>query len=118
VERKLQNTMSFEVSDALDDHDEYYLVSLKWSLINEQYITFVRKEALAYCYDLDWAGPMTKFDLEKKVLNDKTAIVPRSKIKSFLVKVYTDNKQRFMLPNSNEVRKIIGFEDAVLQLVI
>jgi hypothetical protein len=38
------------------------LISLKWTLINEEYITFVRKEACAYCYNLDWAGPISKSD--------------------------------------------------------
>lgn len=118
VEIKLQNTMLFEESDSLDIREGYYLVSLKWSLINEEYITFVRKEALAYCYNLDWAGPMSKSNLLKKVIKGKTVIVPLSKIRSFLVKVNTDNKECFMLPNTDEVRKIIGFEDANLQLVV
>ncbi|SDX04048.1 hypothetical protein [Flavobacterium degerlachei] len=118
MEIQLQNAKLFELSNSFDDRDGYYLISLKWSLINEEYITFVRKEALAYCYNLDWAGPMSKSNLLKKVIKDKTVIVPLSKIRSFLVKVNTDNKECFMLPNTDEVRKIIGFEDANLQLVV
>ncbi len=118
MEIKLQNTILFEESDSLDCRDGYYLISLKWSLINEEYITFVRKEALAYCYNLDWAGPVSKSSLLKKVIKDKTVIVPLSKIRSFLVKVNTDNKECFMLPNTDEVRKVIGFEDIDLQLVV
>jgi hypothetical protein len=42
------------------------LISLKWTLINEEYITFLfAKEACAYCYNLDWAGPISKSDATK-----------------------------------------------------
>lgn len=96
----------------------YYLVSLKWTLLNDEYITFVRRNGIAYCYNLDWAGPSSKFELEQVAIKGKTILVPLSIIHSFLVKVHIEKEECFMLPNTYEVRKVIGFEDTDLQLVV
>jgi hypothetical protein len=53
------------------------LISLKWTLINEEYITFVHKRSFAYCYNLV-GGPISKSDATKKMLNDKIVIIPQS----------------------------------------
>ena len=115
---KLHNTQSFGATSSFEDCDGYYLISLKWSLRNEEYITFVRKEAFAYCYNLDWAGPVSKSDAGKKVIKDKIVMVPQSRIRPFVIKVIIDEIECSVLPNNDEVRKIVGFEDANLQLVI
>jgi hypothetical protein len=115
---KLHHTQPFLETNNFEDRPGYYLISLKWSLINEEYITFVRKDAFAYCYNLDWAGPVSKSDAEKKVVKDKIVMVHQSRIKSFVIKVLIDDIERFVLPNTEEVRKIIGFEDINLQLVV
>ena len=43
---KLHHTQPFLETNNFEDRPGYYLISLKWSLINEEYITFVRKDAL------------------------------------------------------------------------
>lgn len=118
MEVKLHNTQSFVTTNSFEDRDGYYLISLKWSLINEVYITFVRKEAFAYCYNLDWAGPISKPDAEKKVIKDKIVMTHQSRIMPFVIKVIIDEVECSVLPNTEEVRKIVGFEDTNLQLVI
>ena len=114
---KLHHTQPF-LETNFEDRPGYYLISLKWSLINEEYITFVRKDAFAYCYNLDWAGPVGKSDAEKKVIKDKIVMVPQSIIKPFVVKVIIDEIECFVLPNIEEVRKMVGFDDINLQLVV
>ena len=115
---KLHNTPPFLETNHFEDRTGYYLISLKWTLINEEYITFVRKEACAYCYNLDWAGPVSKSDATKKMLNDKIVIIPQSRIRPFVIKVIIDKIECLVLPNTEVVRKIVGFEDTNLQLVV
>ncbi|MFV8378801.1 hypothetical protein [Flavobacterium sp. LB3R33] len=115
---KLHNTQLSVETNSFEDRDAYYLISLNWSLINEEYITFVRKEVFGYCYNLDWAGPVSKFDAEKKVIKDKIVMVHQSRIRPFVVKVIIDEIECFVLPNIEEVRKIVGFDDINLQLVV
>ena len=115
---KLHHTQPFLETNNFEDRPGYYLISLKWSLINEEYITFVRKEAFAYCYNLEWAGPVSKSDAEKKVINDKIVMVHKSRIRPFVIKVIIDETERVVLPNTEEVRKLIGFEDTNLQIVV
>jgi hypothetical protein len=92
---------------------EYYIVSSKWSLLNEQFVTFVREGAYAYCYNLSWAGPMSLCDAEKFVKEDSTVIVNQSAIAPFLVNVRNEESNCWMLPNTDEVRKVIGLRFAV-----
>jgi hypothetical protein len=40
-------------------------VSKRWTVQNDSNITFVRKNALGYCYNLEWAGPLTKYEALK-----------------------------------------------------
>ncbi|UQD55848.1 hypothetical protein [Flavobacterium sp. K5-23] len=101
-----------------DTNNGYYLVSIKWSVLNDEYITFIRKSAIAYCYNLDWAGPKSKFELEQYVKKEETIIVHHSLIQPFLIKCCVEKKDCFMLPNTDEVRKVIGFKNTDLQLVI
>jgi hypothetical protein len=115
---KLHHTQPFLETNNFEDRPGYYLISLKWSLINEEYITFVRKEAFAYCYNLEWAGPVSKSDAEKKVIKDKIVMVHKSRIRPFVIKVIIDETERVVLPNTEEVRKLIGFEDTNLQIVV
>jgi hypothetical protein len=48
---------------------------------------------------------------------DKIVIIPQSRIRPFVIKVIIDKIECFVLPNT-EVRKIVGFEDTNLQLVV
>jgi hypothetical protein len=118
MKEKLHNTQPLLERNNFEDRSGYYLISLNWSLINEEYITFVRKEVFGYCYNLDWAGPISKFDAEKKLIKDKIVMVSQSRIRSFVVKVIIDEIECFVLPNIEEVRKIVGFDDINLQLVV
>ena len=105
-------------SKFLESSNEYYLVSIKWSVLNDEYITFVRKNAIAYCYNLAWAGPKNRFELEPYVKKEETIIVSQSVIQPFVVKCCVENKDCFMLPNRDEVRKAIGFKRDDLHLVV
>lgn len=100
-----------------DENTGFYLISQKWSSSQELYITFVRKGALAYCYNVNWAGPMSKFEVERFKGEDKI-IVHQSKIKPLLLKVSDDKCNGYALPNTEEVRKIIGLNDVKLSQAI
>lgn len=103
--------------DFLESNNGYYLVSLKWTAINDAYVTFIRKNAVAYCYNLNWAGPRLVHELGKIVKKDETIIVSHSKINQFLTKTMMNDKECIMLPNTDEVRRIIGFDSAALKIV-
>jgi hypothetical protein len=60
MEIKLHNPAAFEDIQSLTDTEKYFWFSISWSLIEEAHITFVRQAALAYCYNLKWAGPLTE----------------------------------------------------------
>jgi hypothetical protein len=47
--------------------------------------------------NLDWAGPISKSDANKKMLNDKIVIIPQSRIRPFVIKVIID-KIECLLP--------------------
>lgn len=98
--------------------NECFLVSIKWSVLNDEYITFVRKSAIGYCYNVDWAGPKSMFELEQYVKKEETIIVQLSQIQPFLIQCRVENNDCFMLPNTDEVRESIGFKSMDFQLVI
>lgn len=115
VEPKITDTENFKSSDSING---YYLVSIKWTEMDDEYITFVRKSTVAYCYNMDWAGPKNICELEEVVRTGQTLIVHQSTIDPFLVHVNHEGKECTMLPNTFEVRRAIGFEEANLQLVV
>lgn len=96
-------------SNFSDTHDGYYLVSKKWSLVNEEYITFVRKNNLAYCHNLIWAGPKEVHELEQFKDNEKTIVVNHSQIRSYIKKINLNGIESYVLPNTDEVRRAVGF---------
>lgn len=118
MEVKLHNTILFEEENSSADAEKYFVVSLRWSLINEEHITFVRQEAMAYCYNMNWAGPMTKIEAKERCIKGKMLVVSLSQIRSFLVKATIDNVESYTLPNTEEVRKIIGFDAIAFQMVV
>lgn len=118
MEVKLHNTIVFEDVQSLNDTEKYFLVSMRWSLISEEHITFVRQGAMAYCYNLKWAGPLTEVEAAERCIKGKMLMVPFSLIKSYLVQTKIDEVDCLTLPNTAEVRRMIGFNDVVFQLVI
>ncbi|WP_418262015.1 hypothetical protein [Flavobacterium faecale] len=96
----------------LEDISGYYLISLKWSMLNDPYITFVRQNALAYCYDINWAGPLTKFEIDRVVKSEKIIVISHQTINKYIVKV----NDKLFLPNTIEVRKLIGLKDDMFQM--
>ncbi|NRT15996.1 hypothetical protein HNP99_002358 [Flavobacterium sp. 28A] len=96
-----------------DEVTGYYLVSKRWTMINDVNITFIRCKGLGYCYNSKWAGPMSKFEAEKICQSKKTTlIISHSLLKSFLV-ITSDSVS---LPNTGEIRKLIGLDSGELQL--
>ena len=110
MEIKLTQTGNQGKNIFSDDITGYYLISVKWSMINDQYITFVRKNALAYCYNINWAGPMTKLEIDRVYKNEQVIIVSHNTIKNYLQ--YVNNI--LVLPNTQELRNLIGLKDADL----
>jgi hypothetical protein len=100
-----------------DENSGFYLISLKWSNAQEKYITFVRKGALAYCYNINWAGPMSKFEADR-FKRGNTIVVHQSLIKPLIIAVNDDMCKGYALPNTEETRKVIGFKDVSLHQAI
>ncbi|MFY7939085.1 MAG: hypothetical protein ACOVOQ_17025 [Flavobacterium sp.] len=96
--------------DSVNPYKGYYIVSKKWTSVGEEYITFVRKNNLAYCYNLSWAGPKEVHELEQFKNNDNTIIVYHSQISHYLKKVTIDDEECLVLPNTILVRKVVGFD--------
>ncbi len=86
----------------------YFLISAKWSMLRDAYITFVRKNAMAYCYNLNWAGPLTKFEIDRISKANDVIIVSHEIIKDYLVCI----NNVLVLPNSPELRKALGLHGA------
>lgn len=113
MELKLPITDSTITDSIADEITGCYLVSSRWTMINDKNVTFVRNKALGYCYNLKWAGPLSKFDADIACQNSKTTfVVSHSLLKPFLVHL----NDELSLPNSIEVRKLIGLDDEELQL--
>jgi hypothetical protein len=56
-------------------------VSKRWTVQNDSNI-FVRKNALGYCYNLEWAGPLTKYEaLKLSSSSVSTTIISIAKIR-------------------------------------
>lgn len=110
---KLPITDSRSANFISDEVIGCYLVSTRWTMINDKNITFVRNKALGYCYNLKWAGPLSESDAEIACHNNKTTFV----INHLLLQpffVYLNNE--VTLPNSIEVRKLIGLDNVELQI--
>ncbi|AWG20461.1 hypothetical protein FFWV33_02410 [Flavobacterium faecale] len=113
MDLKLPTSEIIITNDTNSDPAGYYLVSTRWTMINDKSITFVRSKSLGYCYNLKWAGPMNKFDAEKANQSNKTTrIVSHCILKPFIA--FLNNEM--VLPNSPEVRKLIGLDSGELQL--
>lgn len=108
MELKLPSTDSTSRDSIVDEITGCYLVSARWTMINDKNVTFVRDKALGYCCNLKWAGPLSKFDADIACQNSKTTfVISHSLLKPFLV--HLDDELR--LPNSIEVRRLIGLDD-------
>ncbi|MFN7098918.1 MAG: hypothetical protein ACK4M4_00915 [Flavobacterium sp.] len=113
MEVKLQSKAFTEVKNESTETTGYYLISARWTVINDSYITFVRKKGPGYCYNMDWAGPLSKFDVQKlNSYSSSTIIVSHQLLKEFLL---VEGNQIF-LPNSPEVRRVIGLNSGELQV--
>lgn len=113
MEVKLQSKAFTEVQNKSNDTTAYYLVSARWTVINDSYITFVRQKGPGYCYNMDWAGPLSKYEVQKlNSYSTNTIIVSHDLVKEFLI---VQGDQCF-LPNSPEVRRLIGLNAAELQV--
>lgn len=108
------NTTEFNTNEIFSSENlsGYYLISLRWSMINDQHITFVRKNKIGYCYNAAWAGPMTKHDIQQLKRDPTTIVIHSSLIKNHLIKL----KNEIVLPNTYEIRAIIGFDRGNLQM--
>ena len=105
------STLAFDSFDS--DFSGYFLVSAKWTAANDVNITFVRKNALGYCYNLDWAGPLTKHEALKIYRsNPLLTIVSIVTVRPFL-KIENNG---VYLPNIIDVRKAIGIDTDDLQV--
>ncbi|CAM2822695.1 hypothetical protein [Flavobacterium frigoris] len=113
MELKLPITDSTNIDSIADEITGCYLVSARWTMINDKNVTFVRNKAFGYCYNLKWAGPLSKFDADIACQNSKTTfVISHSLLEPFLVHL----NDELSLPNSIEVRKLIGLDDNELQL--
>jgi CRISPR/Cas system CMR-associated protein Cmr5 small subunit len=115
LDNKITNTdNSIEDIDlaynSINPYKGYYIVSKKWTSLCEEYITFVRKNNLAYCYNLSWAGPKEVHELEQFKNNENTIIVYHSQISHYLKKVTIGGEECIVLPNTILVRKVVGFD--------
>lgn len=90
-------------------YNGYYIVSKKWSFLKDEYITFVRKNNLAYCHNLIWAGPKEVHELDQFKDNEKTIVVNHSQIRSYIKKINLNGVESYVLPNTDEVRRTLGF---------
>jgi hypothetical protein len=109
----LPNTVTLALDSSNNELSGYFLVSTKWTVINDANITFVRKNALGYCYSVDWAGPLTKHEVLKLSNNSASiTIVSIATIRPFL----KTTNDKIYLPNTADVRKAIGIDNEDLQL--
>lgn len=109
----LPNAVTLTLDSSKNELSGYFLVSTKWTVMNDVNITFVRKNALGYCYNLDWAGPLTKHEVIKLSINNPSiSIVSIATIRPFL-QILNDV---VYLPNTAEARKAIGIDNDDLQL--
>lgn len=114
MEAKLPTINRVERSSLTNDVAGYYLVSTRWTMINDENITFVRNETLGYCYNLNWAGPMHKSDAIRAAEQNKaTRIISHAALKPFLS--YLNNE--IHLPNTHEVRELLSLDSDQLQLI-
>lgn len=90
----------------------YYLISLRWSMINDKHITFVRKNKIGYCYNAAWAGPMTKHEIQQLKRDATTIVIHSSLIENHLI----ESNEEIVLPNTYEIRTLIGFNEGNLQM--
>ncbi|MCG9791621.1 hypothetical protein [Flavobacterium algicola] len=112
MEVKLPFSENLELNSSNNDTTGYYLVSTRWTMINDDHITFIRRRSLGYCYNLNWAGPLSRYDAEKIIKNKETTlIISHAALIPFLVTVNNE----LVVPNNAEVRKLIGFKAESLQ---
>ena len=106
-------TNSANVNQIDDDATGYYLISKRWTMINDSNITFVRIKGLGYCYNVHWAGPSNKLEAARVSKKSKTTlVVSHALLKSFFI----ESNGEVLLPNTPEIRNLIGFDRSALQL--
>ncbi|AWG20460.1 hypothetical protein FFWV33_02405 [Flavobacterium faecale] len=114
METKVPNIDRIEMNTVTNDVAGYYLVSTRWTMINDENITFVRNETLGYCYNLNWAGPMHKSDAMKGAEKNKTTrVISHAALKPFLSYL----NDQIVLPNIHEVRELLNLDSDQLQLI-
>ncbi|WPR72519.1 hypothetical protein SLW70_05105 [Flavobacterium sp. NG2] len=81
-------------------------------MINDKHITFVRKNKIGYCYNAAWAGPMSKYEIQRLKKDETSIIIHSSLIEDHLIR----SKEETFLPNTYEIRTLIGFKEDNLQM--
>ncbi|MBB1192624.1 hypothetical protein DNC80_02945 [Flavobacterium sp. SOK18b] len=108
----LPNGSTLALDSSNDDLYHYLLVSKRWTVQNDSNITFVRKNALGYCYNLEWAGPLTKYEaLKLSSSSTSITIISIAKIRPFLKTI----NDKIYLPNTTDVRKALGIDNDEVQ---
>jgi len=88
----------------------FYKISLKWTRVHDEWITFWRKDNSGYCWFLEWAG-----EYEEEPNDSDTILVPVMKIADIGEIAHYEGKKVCVVKNSIENRRILGIKKSQLK---
>lgn len=84
----------------------YYIISLKWTNKNDKWITLWRHNRAGYAWFVSMAGKYTKEEAGKKTTT--VTIISTDAAYKYLESVNYEGNPQHVLPNSKEVRDLLG----------
>lgn len=88
--------------------EEFYYISYKWTHPEDAFITFWRENNCGYCWYKDWAGVYERICYGDEYGSSITVF--KSEVDKLWMDVDFDGAPRKILPNTKEVRKILGLK--------
>ncbi|MAO66222.1 MAG: hypothetical protein CL666_14600 [Balneola sp.] len=93
---------------------KYALLSLRWTHKNDDFITFWRHDAKGYCWFKAWMG---RYSIVRSAQHssDRTKRVSFEVLEPFWQEVSYEGKIRYVIPNTAEVREVMGIKSEDFQ---
>lgn len=84
----------------------FLIMSLKWTNKKDKWITFWRKNSAGYCWFKEWTGLYNENCFNPDLTQER--FIDSEKLEGLWIKIKYEGYEREVLPNTLNVRKILG----------
>lgn len=87
---------------------KYLLLSLKWTGKKDAWLTFWRINSSGYCWFQEWCGQYESIEVKPWIDENQERLIDPETVKDHWIEIEYEGVKRMVLPNTEEVLKILG----------